>query len=541
MSDERTGAPGPHTMGLDEIEQIKQDLLQFAGIGTYRFLMDGTIVHMDLAAIKVLELDHLYPDPEMVRGLKLGDLFHYIEEPASIRRKVLEAGRVRGVEYPFRTLDGKRKWAMHDAYLVSDSAANLPAVQVISRDITDLKLAQKALEEANLELEQSNAELRTLDRMKDSLLDNVSHELRSPLVAVRGYTELISSGTSGPVSARQRAQLNIILRNVNKLTGLIDDLLHCSHHMSTSPPLELDEIDLNELAVSAAAEVALRLKAGDLALQESYAVGEVRVTGDRDRLAQVLTNLLDNALKFTPPGGRITVATERLPNGQGAQLSISDTGPGFPAEMARKLFQRFFQRDGTRTRAHGGLGLGLAICKTIVEAHGGEIWARSTPGEGATFTLEVPRQARETGKAPGEAAVHSREMPAEQPPPGTQVMVVDDDRDIGTLMHDLLSLMKLTPVVLESGQAALQAMADNPPDIALLDMSIPDISGVELCRKIRSMPGLEKLPVFIISATEAATVRKAALAAGANGFLDKPFSMDDLMKTIRDALRQPAG
>lgn len=246
----------------------------------------------------------------------------------------------------------------------------------------------RKLEDKLNELEVANAELCSLDVMKNNLLANVSHELRTPLVAVRGYAEMISAGRSGPVTTQQREQCGVMLRNVDRLLVLIDNLLQLTRsvHDDSRPQGALFAAD--ELLAEAAGLV--RDQAEEKGVAMHCRGGGVPVFGDRRQLLQVLINLLDNAIKFTPAGGTVTVTATA--SADGVRLAVADTGRGIPPEEQKRIFERFYQVDGSSTREHGGLGLGLTIAREITARHSGQIEVASSPGQGATFTIVLPTQ-----------------------------------------------------------------------------------------------------------------------------------------------------
>jgi two-component system phosphate regulon sensor histidine kinase PhoR len=231
-------------------------------------------------------------------------------------------------------------------------------------------------------------ELRRLERARRELTANVSHELRTPLTSIKGFAETLLAGAMRD-EATCRRFLEIIDQETNRLVKLVDDLLDLSQLESKRLSLELGHVRVREVV----ADAVLRMKslAGGRELELRPADSDPSVVADRDRLAQVLTNLLDNAIKFTPEGGRIAVGWRSL-NGE-VEVTVADTGPGIPPADLPHVFERFYKADRSRSPVPGGTGLGLAITKHIIEAHGGRIRVASTPGEGTTFAFTLPRDA----------------------------------------------------------------------------------------------------------------------------------------------------
>ncbi len=278
----------------------------------------------------------------------------------------------------------------------------------LAHTISDLETSNRTLGQMNLDLQQ-------MDRMKSDLLANVSHELRTPLTAIQGYTEAIDEGLLGEVTGQQRDAFKVVQRNSRRLMGMIDQLLAFSR---------LDAPDANEAGAARFEPVAF-----DLAELAAQVVGSVRagngaardlrlevppgedglppVWGDPGRIAQVLENLVTNAVKFTPPGGEIRVRLSR--RGEEAEVAVTDRGIGIPAAARAKIFERFYQVDTSSTRAYGGMGLGLAIVRELLAAHGREIRVESEEGRGTTFRFTLPLAGAGAGAAPAAEAAEATE------------------------------------------------------------------------------------------------------------------------------------
>jgi two-component system sensor histidine kinase BarA len=246
----------------------------------------------------------------------------------------------------------------------------------------------RELQEKNRELEDSYAKLKELDRLKSNFLATMSHELRTPLTSVIGYSEMMLEGLGGPLTAEQREYLGIIMEKGENLLQLITSILDISKIEAGRVRLVLSDVDATQIMRDAIATVLpLARKKG---LKVACDAGAMpRVQADRDKLRQCLVNLCSNAVKFTPAGGTIAVSAEALP-GDRLAIHVVDTGIGIGEEHLAKVFDVFYQVDGSSTREYGGAGLGLAIVKSFVEAHGGEVGVRSVPGAGTTFTVILP-------------------------------------------------------------------------------------------------------------------------------------------------------
>ncbi len=273
---------------------------------------------------------------------------------------------------------------------VRNSAGEVVGVAAIAQDITDRKRTEQERAEFTRELEAQNERLLELDRLKDEFVALVSHELRTPLTSIRGYLELVLDGEAGAVTDEQRQFLGIVERNANRLLDLVGDLLFLAQIEAGKLSLEVGSVDL--AAVAAESVETARPLAEDKDITLTLATSPVPVlAGDGARLAQLLDNLVSNAVKFTPEGGRVDV---RASSSRGkAILEVRDTGMGIPAEEQEHVFERFFRTTRATEQAIQGTGLGLAISKAIVHAHGGQITLAPSDGEGATFRVAIPIRA----------------------------------------------------------------------------------------------------------------------------------------------------
>ncbi|HET7825536.1 MAG TPA: ATP-binding protein [Anaeromyxobacter sp.] len=262
---------------------------------------------------------------------------------------------------------------------------NLIAAKLHIEAVTE---SYRELSDKNRQLEESYARLKELDRLKSNFLATMSHELRTPLTSVIGYSEMMLEGLGGPLTAEQREYLGIIMEKGENLLQLITSILDISKIEAGRVRLVLSEVDAAQIMRDAVATVLpLARKKG---LKVSVEPGQLpRFHADRDKVRQCLVNLCSNSVKFTPAGGSITVAAEKLPEERIA-IRVTDTGIGIPEEHVDRVFDVFYQVDGSSTREYGGAGLGLAIVKSFVEAHGGDVSVKSTPGAGSTFSVILP-------------------------------------------------------------------------------------------------------------------------------------------------------
>ncbi|HUE86173.1 MAG TPA: ATP-binding protein [Vicinamibacterales bacterium] len=382
--------------------------------------------------------------------------------------------------------------------------------------------------------------------LKDEFLATVSHELRTPLNAILGWTRILAAMEL----PQERATHGIatVERNALALTHIIDDLLDVSRTIAGAFQLEAQPIDLIAVVEAALEVVRPAAEARNVHLAfspPSLSYGMVR--GDAGRLEQVVWNLLANAVKFTPPGGRVNVSVE--PASDCVQIKIVDTGQGISPEFLPHVFERFRQADGTTTRRHSGLGLGLAIVRQLVALHGGTVQAESAgEGLGATFTVRLPVAADETraGRAvsAGDRAVAS----AAAPVPGSplldklHILVVDDNADGRTLTSLMLTEAGATVKAVETVREALHVIAMERPDALVSDIGLADEDGYALIRRIRQAEAdvESALPALALTGYTRAEDRARTLAAGFQAYLAKPVDAARLtaaIAAITDPLR----
>jgi signal transduction histidine kinase/DNA-binding response OmpR family regulator len=385
----------------------------------------------------------------------------------------------------------------------------------------------------------ARAEAEAANRAKDEFLATVSHELRTPLMAMVGWVQLLRAA---PLDEALRARaIETISRNARVQTQLVDDLLDVSRIISGKLRLEPRPVDL-PVVVSAAVDAVRPAAEAKGIVLDAVLDGRVgAVAGDADRLQQVVWNLLSNAVKFTPAGGRVTVTLSRR-DGE-TEVRVSDTGQGIEPEFLPYVFDRFRQADNTSVRRHGGLGLGLAIARHLVELHGGQVRVDS-PGEGrgSTFSVRLPATPPPGASGGGPAAASTRAAPATAGPPppagerldGVRVLVVEDDPDARELIRLFLAQVGAVVVSVESVGEALAAMAGGTPDVVVADIAMPGEDGYALLRRLRALPpgaGAE-IPVVAVTAYARNEDRTRTAAAGFAAHLTKPIDPAELVDAI---------
>ena len=387
--------------------------------------------------------------------------------------------------------------------------------------------------------ERKRAEQKALEasRLKDEFLATVSHELRTPLTPILGWAQLLQQGHVE--WARAKRALETIEHNAKLLTGIVDDLLDVSRIITGKLPLDITTVDLGPLLEQVADALHLAAEAKSITLKLKLDSNAYPVAGDANRLRQVVWNLLGNAIKFTPPGGRV-VARLGLSGGQ-VRITVTDTGRGISPDFLPFVFDRFRQADGGITRSQGGLGLGLAIVRHLVELPGGTVSASSAgEGQGSTFTVELPPATYRPSAIKTRPQVSTPALAVQVK--GLKVLVVDDDSDTCQLVEVVLGEQKIEVRSASASQAALALLETFSPDVLLLDLALPGDDGFVLLRKIRSSrPALAQIPAGALTAHAGGDDRARALASGFQLHLPKPIEAGQIVAAVVElaGLRPP--
>jgi signal transduction histidine kinase/CheY-like chemotaxis protein len=393
------------------------------------------------------------------------------------------------------------------------------------REIETLNLGLEArVQERTAELETANAKLKQLDRLKSQFLAHVSHELRTPLTSIVGFADNMLEGLVGSLNLKQEQYLARIKANGTRLARMITDLLDLSRVEAGKMAVSFDQVALPALVSEVIEQIRPLANVKDITLECHVADPSIVVRADPDRLSQIVTNLLDNAIKYTADRGTIIVAIAAAAAGV-ARVSVSDTGQGIPQEALPKLFDPFFRVSQHERHQSKGLGLGLAIVKELVELHGGTIAVESELGKGTRveFTLPLVRQS---------GAADSRDTVSR-----LRLLVVDDDPDICDLLKDRLESEGYSVQTAKDGRQTIALLSEGGIDGVILDIGIPEIDGLEVLTLLRGED--RPVPVIIMTAVEALDRALMAMEAGAQAYLLKPFDIGQL-KLIVDRWFKPA-
>ena len=443
--------------------------------------------------------------------------------------------------------DGSRFWSHVTITALRDAAGNLRGFAKLTRDLSDRRRADSveeygALRDEMLEAERAaRIEAQRVARMKDEFLATLSHELRTPLNAILGWTQILMMPQREPSPEEVQRALTIIERNAKAQVQLIDDLLDLSRILAGQLRLDVQRVTLGDVIRAAIDSAQPAADAKGVRVETILDARRGIVSGDAGRLQQVMWNLLSNAIKFTPRDGRVQVLLERV--NSHVEVTVSDTGIGIPAEFLPHIFGRFTQRDSTPGRSHGGLGLGLAISKQLVELHGGSIGAKSAgEGRGATFVIRLPLAIVEPEREPRVRAEARYEGAGEQPPPmpalkDARILVVDDEPDARDLVRTVLENQGARVTTAGSADEALAVLQATMPDLLISDIGMPGIDGHQLIRSIRSTePQGRRLPALALTAFARADDRKRAMLAGYQSHLAKPFDIGEFILVVAGLL-----
>ena len=382
-------------------------------------------------------------------------------------------------------------------------------------------------------ISERNNELSRANSLKDEFLATLSHELRTPLGAVLGWTRVLR--TTHPEGATRERALEAIERNARAQARLIEDLLEISRIVSGKLSLQVQPVDLADIPDAAVEVVRPAAAAKQIALTTDIVVRPALTSGDPARLQQIVWNLISNAVKFTEAGGAARI---RLTRTKGYRIVVTDTGQGIDPRFLPHVFDAFRQADGTTTREHGGLGLGLAIARQLVELHGGTIKARSDGiGRGSTFQVDLPsviaRPATGSEAMTPSTGAGSTEIDRDLLR-DVHVLVVDDEADARDLMEMVLSEYGAIVTTVGSAAAALAEVDRRVPDVLLSDVGMPREDGYALIRRLRSRPAERggAIPAIAVTAYAAASDRASALAAGYEAHVAKPFESEALAQAV---------
>ena len=448
-----------------------------------------------------------------------------LDEERQILARLQRGERVEHFETRRQRKDGN----IIDVSLTISPIRNAEGVVVgaskIARDITEQKAALRKLAETHEQLQRS-------DRLKAEFLTTLSHELRTPLNAILGWVQILKEGATKEDIAQG---ISIIERNVRVQSQMIEDLLDMSRIEAGKVSLDFQRVDLAAVVSAGIETVRPAVNAKDIRLTSAFASVNGIVMGDKDRLQQVVWNLLANAVKFTPKNGRIHVVIKRVDSH--VEIDVRDSGQGIAPEFLGQVFDRFRQADATTTRRHRGLGLGLSIVKNLSELHGGSVRVTSQgEGLGATFTVSLPLQAiQHEPDAEAEARRNAEvDKAIEVDLDGVKVLVIDDEEDSVDTITRILERHGAEVRGAYSMEEGLREFTNFTPSVVLSDIGMPEHDGYELIARLRKLPGGRIVPAVALTALARSEDRTRALRAGFQLHVAKPVDFNELIAVVQN-------
>jgi PAS domain S-box-containing protein len=529
------GRPAEFVLVRDITERKKAEKALRISEDRYRDLVDnshelicthdlqGRVLSVNPWASRVLG----YPQESIIgTNIRNGLLPEYREQFDEYLRIVTTEGSARGV-MKVRTATGEiRLWEYYNT--LRTEGVEKPIVRGMAHDVTERREALKREKEARMEAEAAN-------RVKDEFLSTLSHELRTPLTAIMGWSDLLLHDEVDPDKRTQA--IETIFRNANSQCQLINDLLEVSRIITGKLRLEFVACELHSVIEAAAEGIRPTAEAKGVRLQVLLEPQIGPVFGDRERLQQVVWNLLSNGVKFTHKGGLVQVILQRI--NSHVEIVVSDTGVGIKPDFLPHVFDRFRQADGSTTRNYGGLGLGLAIVRHLVELHGGTAWAESAgENQGAKFTVRLPtmtlteHQPDEVLRQPAISMVERDHQPASLD--GLRVLVVDDEFDARTLLTAMLERCGAQVIAVGSAREGIDSVESWKPDVLIADIGMPVEDGYGLIRRVRALPKEHggQTPALALTAYARTEDRVRALSEGYHVHLAKPVGRAELAAVV---------
>ncbi len=434
---------------------------------------------------------------------------------------------------------------------VAERTAELVEANIILKEeVAERKRAEAEIQAYSEELKAKNKALSRLDMLKDEFLANTSHELRTPLNGIIGIAASMIDGAVGPLTSEQIYNLSMIVSSGGRLSNLVNDILDFSKLKHQGLELNLKPIDMHAIA-----EVILALSQPLVSQKPLQLINHIEpdlplLNADEQRVRQIMHNLVGNAIKFTE-AGEVALSAEVQDNM--LAITVSDTGIGIPSDKFDAVFESFEQIDASNTRAFGGTGLGLSITKQLVELHGGAICLKSTVDQGSHFTFTLPRykgaqniqeldQITSAGQTIARVPTNIEAMlttPAQELAKNKDftILVVDDELINVQVLTNYLSLHNYGIVQAFDGFEALEALEEIQPDLVLLDIMMPKMSGYEVCHRIRKHYPNHELPIVLLTAKNQVSDLITGFEAGANDYLTKPFDKNELLARVKTHLR----
>jgi PAS domain S-box-containing protein len=456
----------------------------------------------------------------------------------AIERQLIRSGGHISYEETLTDIHGVERTVLSHKFILNDDEGKAYALGGISTDISDRKQSEQRLQQSYQQLELANQELQRATRLKDEFIATMSHELRTPLNAILGMSEALQDEVFGPLNTQQIDSIQTIEQSGNHLLELINDILDVSKIAAGQLKLNITNTSISNLCYASLAMVKTQAASKQIQIKVNWLREDYHLAIDDRRMRQVIINLLNNAVKFTPQGGTVSLSVTHHPIDNQIQFTIADTGIGIATDDIPKLFQPFIQLDSSLNRKYQGTGLGLVLVKQIVELHQGTVTVTSIPNCGSKFTIALPLPP---------SPVFSPSRTAAAPPPPVEVnlekvdraplILLAEDNEINIeTFSSYLEAKGYRVILAYNGKQAIDLLESHRPDLILMDIQMPEMDGITAIEIIRTRSQYTTLPIIALTALAAPKDRDACLAAGANRYLSKPIRLKDLIQSISELL-----
>ncbi|MEM8831613.1 MAG: PAS domain S-box protein [Cyanobacteria bacterium P01_G01_bin.19] len=519
----------PSGIDITEREASKQALKQ----REYQLRLITEVIPQQVwTALPNGEIDYINQRWQEYTGISLEEIsdrsWSAIVHPEDLERvsqtwnKAVETGGKYNIKARLRQVDGTYRWFLGRARPLRNEEGEIIKWYGTNTDITRIKQLEEKLRQQTKDLTKAN-------QIKDEFLAIVSHELRTPLNPILGWSQLLAAGRLD--AEKQSMGMEIIERNAKLQAQLIDDLLDVSRILRGKLSLKVTLVNLESVIKSALATVQLAADAKSIQITTEFAADIRQVSGDAGRLQQIVWNLVSNAIKFTPEGGRVTVKLEQVDNQ--AQIQVKDTGQGIDPEFLPYVFDRFRQAESSTTRKYGGLGLGLAIVRYLTELHGGTVAVTSQgEGQGSSFSVKLPLMNTPKLKTADNNSL--KESVKLNRFDNLKILVVEDEVDSRDILTLVLEQEGAEVTAVTSAEEALAAFADSSFDLIISDIGMPQVDGYTLMNQIRKLPQGKDIPAIALTAYAGEVDREHSLKAGYQRHINKPIVIPELIEIITE-------
>lgn len=539
---ERLQAQQPSGGDQDRMAARLEFAAQAAGLGIWEWDISSGAMIWDA---RMRQIYGLAPGAEVSYGRWQAQLLPGCTATVdAAMRSLLDNPGSREVEFQILRADGEKRFIRSVATLIKGAHGNLRLIGVDRDDTQALLAAEDARKNAEAQ-ERANAVLMQSATMREEFLAAMSHELRTPLNAVLGLAEMLLEGIHGDLTPPQAHSVQTIEESGRHLLELISDILEASTIESSAVELRPSWVDVDLLVDAVKRRYAAAAVRKGLRLAFEVAQGLKPLWADERRLQQMLSNLVSNAIKFTPEGGEVQVHLQPDAHHTALTISVQDTGIGIADADIRRLFEPFVQLETGLGRRYGGTGLGLSLVRTLARLHGGEVTVSSTPGRGSTFLLTLPlseAHAADSG-APQTRAGNSRVGPSSRLGPAPLVLVAEDNETNFELLDAYLTSQGYRVAHAVDGVEAVAKGRSLRPDLVLMDIQMPGMDGLQATRLLRAEADLKvaRVPIVAVTAMALPGDRERCMEAGVDGYLAKPVSLHALTATIARLIAGPAG